>query len=274
MALETLHQPFGLEQVPEEGLVAVFLAEYRQLAQEIRNDILAVAKTGPELDPELALSVLSAIHRIRGAVFLGLSAIAFLAARLEETWLSLTQGKVLAPRATQLRAMLIALDQLRDLIDQPTARIADLTAILPAPQSEFPESPPKLRSLVVEDDLGGGELLKSVLARHGPCDLAPNFNEGAEAVASAISSNCPYHLICMEVFMPDEEGREKIRHLRASERHGPTVPPHRAKLVLIAAVDDPKEKIRCFEDFTDAYARKPINPALLIRQLKVWRMIS
>jgi DNA-binding response OmpR family regulator len=45
-----------------------------------------------------------------------------------------------------------------------------------------------------------------------------------------------------------------------------------AKIIMMTSVDDMKEMIGCFEDFSDAYLVKPVSLVSLLRHLKSYQL--
>jgi two-component system chemotaxis response regulator CheY len=95
-----------------------------------------------------------------------------------------------------------------------------------------------------------------------------------EACRLALDQGKMYHLICMDIMMPEMDGREAVRQVRAIEEAHGILAKSGAKIIMTTAVDDLKEVMRCFEEFCDAYLMKPINLANLLRQMKAYRLIQ
>jgi len=240
-----------------------FLAEYAGHVTAIRTDLLAIAKgSGSEAPGDITKRVLRAIHAVRGSAFLGLAKL----------------------------GLLLGVEKLQMLLQNPAAsNEADIDAVMATlagraggDNSAQTDSPARrrellsggvLRSLVVEDDPPSVLMLKAFLSRYGACDLAANGNDGVDACRRSIDRGVGYDLICMDVIMPETGGREAVRQIRELEEAAGYSAALAAKIVMMTAVDDPGEVIRCFQEFSDSYLSKPINLATLLRQLKIWELI-
>jgi len=267
-----------------------FLAEYAGHVTAIRTDLLAIAKgSGSEAPGDITKRVLRAIHAVRGSAFLGLAKLGELADQMERAWVRLTFAKAV-PRPYELRGLLLGVEKLQMLLQNPAAsNEADIDAVMATlagraggDNSAQTDSPARrrellsggvLRSLVVEDDPPSVLMLKAFLSRYGACDLAANGNDGVDACRRSIDRGVGYDLICMDVIMPETGGREAVRQIRELEEAAGYSAALAAKIVMMTAVDDPGEVIRCFQEFSDSYLSKPINLATLLRQLKIWELI-
>jgi two-component system chemotaxis response regulator CheY len=266
---------------PEEDLIHGYLGEYADHLASIKADLLAVGDGAHASDASLLIGrVFRAIHAVRGAGFFGLVKIGDLAQRMEEV-LAPDRARGSVPNPGRVRVLLRAAARLNLLIEQPDqSNRGDIAAEMNAlsPLRELPESAPnlgagQLRVLLVEDDPASRTLLHTFLSRHGECDFALNGREGVEACRAALEGGRMYHLICMDIMMPEMDGREALREIRALEDASGVVSGSGAKIIMITAVDDMKQVIRCFEEFCDAYLMKPLSLAQLLRHMKSYRLI-
>lgn len=112
--------------------------------------------------------------------------------------------------------------------------------------------------LIVDDDVDSLKLIGLMLQRHGYEVLAANA--GAQALSKA-DAEVP-NLIILDVMMPDMNGLEVCRRLRAN--------PKTAKIPIImftakTLIDD---KVKGFEAGADDYLTKPTHPAELASRVK------
>ena len=85
-----------------------------------------------------------------------------------------------------------------------------------ADSKQQPGSGP-LRILLAEDDFACRLLLQTFLSRYGECHIAVNGREAVDAFRAALDSGQGYDLICMDIMMPEMDGREAVRQIRAIE---------------------------------------------------------
>ena len=131
-----------------------------------------------------------------------------------------------------------------------------------------------MKTLIVEDDFTSRLFLQTFLSRYGDCHMAVNGKEAVEAFRLATENGSPYHLICMDIMMPEMDGQEAVRQVRALEEARGVLSPHGAKIVMTTAVNEMKEVFRSFQALCDAYLVKPINTAELLSQLRSLRLIE
>jgi len=282
----------GLHATADNGLAQDYLAQYCGHVSSIRSDLTAISKGGEDLDREGLLSrIFRAVHAVRGAQFFGLVKIGELAQQMENV-LALMHSQRTNPQLYRVGILLQATDRLGELVENSgKSNQADTERIMNALERLQHNVPPpverrgaarvdgvfegglKLRMLAVEDDLSSRLLLKKFLSRYGECEVAVNGREAVEAFQSTSQRGQKYDLICMDLTMPEMDGREAVRQVRAIEAASGLSPKDGAKIIIMTGVDDMKEMIQCFEDFSDAYLIKPINLVNLMRHLKAYQLI-
>lgn len=116
------------------------------------------------------------------------------------------------------------------------------------------------RVLVVEDDLINQELLKVLLERSGlRVDVA---GTGAQALLAVRSTR--YELILMDLRMPEMDGFQATRGIRA-------LPEHRGTPIIALTADVFEEdRRRCLEAGMNAHLGKPVEPSLLFATVLEW----
>ncbi len=93
------------------------------------------------------------------------------------------------------------------------------------------------------------------------------------AYTAALERGQPYDLICMDIMMPEMDGREAVRQIRAMEAAQGILSTFGVKIIMTTTVDDVKEVIRCFQELCDAYLMKPIDLGKLLEHMKSYRMV-
>jgi CheY-like chemotaxis protein len=119
--------------------------------------------------------------------------------------------------------------------------------------------PSGVRVLVAEDDSASRRVVLSILERTGAhVDLVRNGREAVDAFSRAA-----YDLVLMDIQMPEMDGFEATRRIRALERDGGGHVP----IVAITAHAMPGDRERCLASGMDDYLTKPIRLADLDRLL-------
>ncbi len=277
----------------DNELAEDYLAECREHLADIETDLLAIEKGGGEIDEELVNRALRNVHSVKGgASYFELLKIREVAQHMESV-LACIRSRRLVPTPDRVRILLSATDGLRALIQNPDkgnrADIAEIMAALAslsgdrrafaasagASAGEFPrQGGGQLRMLLVEDDFASRLLLQTFLSRYGECHVAVNGREAVGAFSAALERGQPYDLICMDIMMPEMDGREAVRQVRAIEDAHGILSTFGAKIIMTTTVDDIKEVIRCFRELCDAYLMKPIDLNKLLYHMKSFRLVQ
>jgi len=278
----------------DHELAEGYLAESRNHLITVEADLLALERGGDEINDERINRLFRAVHSIKGgAGIFDLVKIRELAHEMEDL-LALIRSSNLVPTPDRVRILLSAADQLDEMIQNPgnsnradiRKSVADLALAKLHPQqpavgqgSDFPAGQARhkdgpLRVLVVEDDFVSRLLLQTFLSRYGECHMAVNGREAVEAFRLSLERGQKYDLICMDIMMPEMDGREAVRHIRALEEAQGISSTYGAKIIMTTAVGDIKEVIRCFQELCDSYLVKPIDLPELLSQLKSYNLVK
>jgi adenylate cyclase len=107
--------------------------------------------------------------------------------------------------------------------------------------------------LVVDDNASNRDILASRLMREG--HQVVTADSGPAALE--LSSSHAFDLILLDLIMPEMNGFEVLRRLKAAE-HTSHVP-----VIIISALDELDSVVRCIEAGAEDYLTKPFNPILL-----------
>jgi two-component system phosphate regulon response regulator OmpR len=114
--------------------------------------------------------------------------------------------------------------------------------------------------LIIDDDVRLADMLREYLAMSGAVvDARPSGQGGLDAVSSAARSGEPYDAVILDVMLPDLDGFEICRRLRAAS----DVP-----ILMLTARGEETDRIVGLEIGADDYLPKPFNPRELSARLK------
>lgn len=126
-----------------------------------------------------------------------------------------------------------------------------------------------MRILIVEDDFISRTLLQRMLGEYGNCDVAVNGAEALEAWGLALREGNPYRLVCLDIMMPEMDGHEVLKAIRASERDLGVKPQDEVRIVMTTALGSPRDVFEAFyQGGCTAYLVKPIEKKKLVQQLR------
>jgi two-component system chemotaxis response regulator CheY len=274
-------------------LVLDYLVESREELAAVEKELLAIESEGDNLDEERINRICVAMHSVKGGSLLfDLVKIGELAQKIENAAAKI-RFQHIAPTQDRLSMLLRAIDRLKELILSPDssneADISGLIAELAMPDASLSASFEKggatedkpangtrdrLRILIAEDDLACRLLLQTFLARYGECHVALNGREAVEAFRTAFARGSSYDLICMDVMMPEMDGREAVRQLRAWEEGQGIRPPYGATIFMTTTVREVTDVFRCFRELCDAYLLKPVDLGQLLNMMKFFELVK
>jgi len=129
-----------------------------------------------------------------------------------------------------------------------------------------------MKTLIVDDDVTSQRLLQTYLSRYGECHIAVNGTQAAEAFRMAADNE--FDLICMDIRMPEMDGKEAVKKIRAMEEARGVNPTHGVKIIMTTSLTDMKEIIESFRELCDAYLFKPVDTTELLSKLKSFRLVK
>jgi PAS domain S-box-containing protein len=139
----------------------------------------------------------------------------------------------------------------------------DATVEIVEPQAEKPAR--GLSVLVAEDNEINALLMRSLLTRLGHhAVIATNGASALESWLAAKSAGTPYDLVLMDVQMPELDGIETAKRIRASEAGEPG---RRTPILALTANTLVEDRYACFEAGMDGFLIKPLDRDKLVEAL-------
>lgn len=124
-----------------------------------------------------------------------------------------------------------------------------------------------MKALIVEDEFISRSILTKIFSQFGTVDVAVNGEEAIAAFKSAASLGQQYDVICLDIMMPNTDGREVLRTIRAYEEGCGIVGKSGVKIIMTTGVEDSKEILGSFRDGCESYLIKPIDKLKLYNEL-------
>jgi len=131
-----------------------------------------------------------------------------------------------------------------------------------------------MRILITDDNYASRRLLKAFLKEYGECDFAVNGQEAIDSFKKAWQEESPYKLICLDIMMPEVDGMEALRQIRAWESSEGIAEADQAKVIMTTALDDRKDIIESFNEGCEGYLIKPVEEAQITKVLIQLGLIS
>ena len=128
---------------------------------------------------------------------------------------------------------------------------------------------PKLRVLVVEDDIVAQKMMVDYMMPHGDCDIAIDGEEAIRAFRLSLEDNRPYDLILMDIMMPNINGMDALQKIRELENDIGVVGPSEVKVIMTTALGDPKTVVSSYyKSGATSYLVKPIGKEQLLNEVR------
>ncbi len=125
-----------------------------------------------------------------------------------------------------------------------------------------------MKYLIVEDSFVCRKLLHRYLSGYGDGDIAVDGNEAVEAFRQAMDEKEPYDLICLDIMMPNMDGREALKVIRQIESEHGIGGLDCVKVIMTTALGDPKNVIGSFREGCEAYIVKPVKKDKLLQEIE------
>jgi two-component system, chemotaxis family, chemotaxis protein CheY len=130
-----------------------------------------------------------------------------------------------------------------------------------------------MRILIAEDDLASRKFMYKFLLPYGECDVTVDGREAIDAFMMAWDENKPYDLICLDIMMPNLDGKKALKAIREIEIQKGVEAAKRVKVIMTTALDDTKNVYESFDTGCEGYATKPIDTKKFIEVLQKLQLI-
>jgi two-component system chemotaxis response regulator CheY len=131
-----------------------------------------------------------------------------------------------------------------------------------------------MKTLIVEDDFTSRLLLQELLRGYGPSHVAVNGKEAVAAVTAALDASEPYELVCLDVMMPEMDGQQALKEIRALEAARGRDCGRGARILMTTALHDKENVMTALREQCDGYLVKPIEKAKLMSYLRQLKLVS
>jgi len=126
-----------------------------------------------------------------------------------------------------------------------------------------------MRALIVDDDFYSRITLHDMLRAVAECHIAVNGEEAVDAFKRALEDGRPYNLVCMDLVMPEMDGQQALREMRALEDERGVGNAGRCSIFVVSMVEDNRETNEAFFlGGADCFLVKPIEEAKLMAELR------
>jgi len=132
-----------------------------------------------------------------------------------------------------------------------------------------------MRTLIVEDEPTSATIIQEILSVFGDCILCNDGNEAIDLFKQNLIDNTPFDLICMDIMMPELDGQEALKKIRALESKHEINTANKVKVIMTTALEDQKNVIEAFyKGGAASYIVKPINKQKLLDEIRKLGLIE
>ncbi len=121
-----------------------------------------------------------------------------------------------------------------------------------------------MRSLVIDDEYAALQGMAAILGSLGRCDPATNGQQALELFCKALDGISPYHLVTIDINMPDTNGIRLLGCLQQEERVRGVA---HARKIMITAASTTSNVLAALTGECDGFLAKPVRRAVLLEKL-------
>lgn len=130
-----------------------------------------------------------------------------------------------------------------------------------------------MKFLISDDDIITRHMLSGILQTYGTTAEAANGTEAVKAFKLARKEGRTFDAIFVDIMMPEMDGQTAVTQIREIERTQGVKPDKEAVIIMLSALDDPKNVIKSYYDSgATSYLVKPVTREKIegeLRKLKI-----
>jgi two-component system, chemotaxis family, chemotaxis protein CheY len=131
-----------------------------------------------------------------------------------------------------------------------------------------------MKTLIAEDDLTSRLILQEFLKNYGTSHVVVTGKEAVDAACLAMDIGEPYDLICLDIMMPEMDGQQALKEIRALEEARGILSSRGARIIMITTLNDVKNVNAAFMSLCDAYVTKPLQKAKILDELRKLKLVE
>lgn len=117
-----------------------------------------------------------------------------------------------------------------------------------------------MKCLLVDDDPRMVDLLAKYVGDRADCQYARGGAEAVEIFRRAVQAKAPFDVVFMDILMPEVDGHEAVKSMRALEAEAGLAGPGEFRLVMTTSAADVKNVTKAFfRGYASGYLVKPFT---------------
>jgi two-component system chemotaxis response regulator CheY len=126
-----------------------------------------------------------------------------------------------------------------------------------------------MRILVVEDDFASRRMMQKLLMPFGDVDVVVDGVEAVKAFKIAWEESKPYTIVFLDIMMPNMDGHQALKEIRAYEKLLGVKSTDEAKVIMTTALEDPKNVFEAYyQGGATSYLVKPIDTEKIKKEIE------
>lgn len=229
-----------------EDILATYIEEVDSLLSRLEEAALSL-ESGNNLDEALA-EVRRVLHSIKGdSGMCGVTDVHNICHELESALDELHKQGCLADVLLRVKDWIEAVTRHLSNIDITDAKNKEVKQI---------KSKPKLKALVIDDDVVCRDRLEMLLQGFFDCTFACNGKEGSLIYERSLQEQDPYELITLDINMPEMNGHETLEAIRSAEGQRGIGGLDGVKVIMTTSESSSEHVFAAFREGCEAYVVK------------------
>lgn len=131
-----------------------------------------------------------------------------------------------------------------------------------------------MRILIAEDVQLMQKLLGKLLEPYGEISFAKDGREALSKFQESIHTKAYFDLICLDINLPEINGLEVLKNIRAGEKLNHIPVKNRAKIVMVSSTNDANIVVKAINLGCNGYIVKPFSKDKIVNELKKLGLIN
>jgi len=116
-----------------------------------------------------------------------------------------------------------------------------------------------MKILIAEDDEASALVIEKFVSDYGISDVATDGKIAMELFETALGSDEPYDLLCLDIMMPHMDGHQVLENCRKMESEKGIDLGDGVKIIMTTCLEDKKNILSSFRQGCESYIVKPVT---------------
>jgi two-component system chemotaxis response regulator CheY len=124
-----------------------------------------------------------------------------------------------------------------------------------------------LKILIADDEMVSRGKMQRLMDKVGECFAVESGKEAIQVFKRAFEEGQPFHLVMLDIVMPEMDGIETLTKIRAFEEEKNVPKEKMVKVIMVTAYSDKKTILECMRAGCDDYIKKPFKKEMIIKKM-------